>query len=55
MGAEETVVITVGRVVWFECGWEGVKEVASEVGGREIGRIVTGRERVVNDRIDMVL
>ncbi len=55
MGAEEAVVVTVGRVVWFEGWWEGRKEVALEVKEWEIGRVVTGREGVVDDQINMVL
>ncbi len=49
VGAEEAVVVTVGRVVWFEGRWEGRKEVALEAEEQEIRRVVTGRKRVVAD------
>ncbi len=55
VGAEDAVVITVGWVVWFEGWWEGREEVALEAGEREIRKVVTGRERVVDDRINVVL
>ncbi len=55
MGAEDAVVITVGWDVWFEGRQEGVNEVVPEAKEQEIGRVVTGRDRVVDDRIDVVL
>ncbi len=55
MGAEDAVYITVGRDVWFKGRWEGGKEEPPEAKEQESGRVVTGRERVVDDRIDVVL
>ncbi len=55
MGAEDAVVVTVGRAVWFESWWEGRKEVAPEAKEQKIGRVGTWRERVVDDRINVVL
>ncbi len=55
MGAEDAVVVTDGRVVWFKSWWEGRKEVAPGSKEQEIGRVVTGRERVIDDQINMVL
>ncbi len=55
VGAEEALVIAVGRDVWFEGRREGGEEVAPETGEQENGRVVTGRERVDDDRINVVL
>ncbi len=55
VGAEDAVFITVGWDVWFKGWWEGGKEETPEAKEQEIRRVVTGRERVVDDQIDMVL
>ncbi len=49
MGAEDAVVVTVGRVMWFEGWWEGGKEKCSEGEEQEIRRVVAGRERVTDE------
>ncbi len=53
--AEDAVVIAVRRDMWFKGRREGGEEVAPETGERENGRVVTGRERGVDDQIELVL
>ncbi len=42
VGAEDAVVVTVGRVVWFESWWEGRKEVAPEAKEQKLGGLALG-------------